>query len=302
MIRKFYQVNSFTTIPEGGNPAGIVLDGEDLNTDQMQQIACGLGFSETAFVAHGNEFADYEVRFFTPTKEVDLCGHATIATFYVLAKTKSIEGPFEGKIILKQDTLAGILPIELTYSGGDIVNVLMTQSKPKFGKKIYDISTLSEIMGIDASETGLPDIEIYPQLVSTGLFDIMMPVKNRKILDKIDPDIERLIDYSNTLGVTGVHAFTLEREENLVVYCRNFAPAFGITEESATGTANGALGAFLIKNNVLKFRSGMEIISIQGIKMNRPSSILIRLEGTEDDFIIKVGGSAIIIEEKIVSY
>lgn len=297
MFKKAYIVNAFSSEPGGGNPAGVVVDAVNIETEKMQEIAKQLGYSETAFVLPGSSNFNYEVRFFTPVKEVDLCGHATIATFYTLVRKGIIEGPFEGTVIIKQKTVAGILPVELEFRMGTIANILMTQSSPKYGYEIANIDYIANIMGITSSEIGIDNMDLLPQLVSTGLFDIMLPVKNRNILDRINPEMENLAEYSKSLGVTGIHAFTIENTNNPVVFCRNFAPAFGIPEEAATGTANGAMGAYLIKNEVFDLKEKLEIISIQGIKMGRPSRILVNLKGKKDNLVIKVGGIAAIIDE-----
>jgi len=245
--------------------------------------------------------ADYEVRFFTPTQEVDLCGHATIATFFSLASKGVITGTNDVKII-KQKTKAGILPVELYFKNNKIDSVMMTQAKPKFVFDVENISELAEIMGINVNDIGIEGFNLIPEAVSTGLTDIMLPVKSLSALKAINPNYARLTEYSNNLNIIGVHAFTLETEEEAsTVACRNFGPAAGIDEEAATGTSNGALGAYLVKNDVLKIQDNITIICEQGYYMNRPSKIIVRLEGSKDDLTVKVGGTAVIVMEKLTS-
>jgi trans-2,3-dihydro-3-hydroxyanthranilate isomerase len=302
MKKVIYQVDAFSDVPFGGNPAGVVPDAKGLNENQMLNIAREMNLSETAFISHlQNNEADYEVRFFTPTQEVDLCGHATIASFFALASKGIISGEDNVKII-KQKTKAGILPVELYFKDSKIDSVMMTQAKPKFVFDVEDISELASIMGINVADIGIEGYALIPQAVSTGLTDIMLPVKSLSALKSINPNYARLTDYSNNLNIIGVHAFTLEAEdETSTLACRNFGPAAGIDEEAATGTSNGALGAYLTKNNVLKFEDNITIICEQGYYMNRPSKIIVRLEGTKDDLTVKVGGKAIIVMEKFTS-
>jgi PhzF family phenazine biosynthesis protein len=302
MKKVIYQVDAFSDVPFGGNPAGVVPDAKGLNENQMLNIAREMNLSETAFISPlQNHEADYEVRFFTPTQEVDLCGHATIASFFALASKGIITGGDDVKVI-KQKTKAGILPVELYFKDSKIDSVMMTQAKPKFVFDVEDISELADIMGINVSDIGIEGYKLIPQAVSTGLTDIMLPVKSLAALKSINPNYTRLTDYSNDLNIIGVHAFTLETEEETsTLACRNFGPAAGIDEEAATGTSNGALGAYLAKNNVLKFEDNITIICEQGYYMNRPSKIIVRLEGNKDDLTVKVGGKAVIVMEKFTS-
>ena len=302
MKKVIYQVDAFSDVPFGGNPAGVVPNAEGLNDAQMLNIAKEMNLSETAFIfplEHSE--ADYEVKFFTPTQEVDLCGHATIASFFTLA-SKGIITTESNMKILKQKTKAGILEVELYFEDSKIQSVMMTQAKPKFVFDVENISELAEIMGIGVSDIGIEGYSLTPEAVSTGLTDIMLPVKSLSALKAINPNYARLTEYSNNLNIIGVHAFTLEtEEESSTVACRNFGPAAGIDEEAATGTSNGALGAYLVKNDMLKFQDNITITCEQGYYMNRPSKIIVRLEGSKDDLTVKVGGKAIIVMEKLTS-
>lgn len=302
MKKVIYQVDAFSDVPFGGNPAGVVPNAVELDDIQMLNIAREMNLSETAFIFPSEDnTADYEVKFFTPTQEVDLCGHATIASFFSLASKGVITGTNDVKII-KQKTKAGILPVELYFKNNKIDSVMMTQAKPKFVFDVENISELAEIMGINVNDIGIEGFNLIPQAVSTGLTDIILPVKSLSALKAINPNYAKLTEYSNNLNIIGVHAFTLETEEEAsTVACRNFGPAAGINEEAATGTSNGALGAYLVKNDVLKIQDNITIICEQGYYMNRPSKIIVRLEGSKDDLTVKVGGTAVIVMEKLTS-
>ncbi|MCJ7689407.1 MAG: PhzF family phenazine biosynthesis protein [Clostridiaceae bacterium] len=298
MKKVIYSVNAFSDIPLGGNPAGVVSNAIDLNYNDMLNIAREMNLSETAFIFPlQNDESDYEVRFFTPTQEVDLCGHATIASFFALASKGIITGTDNVKII-NQKTKAGILPVELYFKDTKIQSVMMTQTKPKFVFNVENVGELAEIMGLNVRDIGIDGYTLIPQAVSTGLTDIILPVKSLSALKAINPNFAKLTEYSKNLDITGVHAFTLEtEEESSTLACRNFGPAVGINEESATGTSNGALGAYLVENDVLEFVDNITIICEQGYYMNRPSKIIVRLVGSKDNLIVKVGGKAIIVKE-----
>lgn len=303
MYKDVYIVNAFTTCGKGGNGAGVVIDGDTLTYFEMQEIARKVGLSETAFVIKSQrpEY-DYEVKFFTPTTEVDLCGHATIATFYTLASLGLIKG-HNNTIKLKQKTLAGILEVKLVFEEGKIEAVLMTQATPKFLFTVEDLEPLCKVLNINKEVVGLNGFKINPMAVSTGLSDIMLPIRNLEALKSITPDFKALADYSDSLNLIGVHAFSLETEkEASTVTTRNFGPAAGIDEESATGTSNGALAAYLVKNGVIPLSKDTKILCEQGYYMDNPSEIVAKVEGDLDNLIIKVGGSATIIEKKVVSF
>lgn len=294
MERTVYQIDSFTDTIFGGNPAGIVLDIENLNRNKMLNIANEMALSETAFVKKVNhEEYDYEVRFFTPTNEVELCGHATIAVFYILAKEGLIK-PENEKIVVKQKTLAGILPVEIYFKGSRVEKIMMTQKRPEFVFEVEDVNEIANIVGLNSCEVGLKDMDIKPMAYSTGMVDIILPVKNIDILKNIRPDFERLKDYSITKNIVGIHAFTFKDYDRGVISCRNFAPAFGINEEAATGTSNGALSAYLINNDIINIEKKVNLICEQGYFMQRPSQIYVEVIKDNKGLNVKVGGKAVL--------
>jgi len=147
MLVKVKKVNGFTDVIDGGNPAGVVFDSPDLTDKQMAYISKKLAVSETAFVFPSKK-ADYKVRFFTPEIEVDLCGHGTIATFFTMALEKIITKTST----LTQETKAGILPVEILFSGNDVDRVMMTQAKPILKYVSLDISKLADSLNISPEE------------------------------------------------------------------------------------------------------------------------------------------------------
>lgn len=281
---KVYTLNAFTDDVSGGNPAGVVLDADNLTEKQMQGIAKKVGFSETAFVM-SSDSADFRVRFFTPSDEVDLCGHATIATFKLLL--------LKGRIatgVYKQETLAGILSVEALADG----SILMEQSIPEY-YEIIEPSAIAKSLGLLVSELS----EDYPvQVVSTGLKDIMVPVKSLEALKNINPDFEAITDISKKYESTGYHVFTTESLSGADCACRNFAPLYDIDEEAATGTASGALSSYLFKYKVLKDKTYNRLAFEQGYYMNSPSRIIASLHVTDDEITgVYVGGNAIVTGE-----
>ena len=279
-----FTLNAFARKPGGGNPAGVVLHADNLTEEQMLNISAEIGLSETAFVGKSN-CADVKVRFFTPAAEVNLCGHATIATYFLMGNTGILRPG-----CYTQETRAGILPVEIRPDG----TVFMDQSLPEF-LKCVDKAELADSLRIseDAFLPGLPT-----RIVSTGLRDILIPIKSMKQLLSIRPDFRKVMEISRKYGVIGYHLFALETEGKAVAICRNFAPLYEIPEEAATGTSNGALACYLFHQGVITESAGNMIFE-QGDSMGRPSEIRAELT-VEDGEIrrVRVGGTARDIGEK----
>ena len=279
MKMKYFIVDAFTSEPFGGNPAGVVLlDGAFPSERLMQQVAAELRYSETAFVQQ-QDGSEFTLRYFTPCSEVDLCGHATIAAFGVLWQRGMIS---EGRPVVNH-TLAGDLMVSIDR------RVMMQMAAPTVLDIAVDIDRLHRIM------TGEQPLEWPAQLpvevVSTGLPDIIMPVKDLAALDALQPDMAALAAYSQELGVVGVHAFALA-DDGYTAHVRNFAPLYGVPEESATGTANAALTHYLQRRG--KVASGDECRFLQGEAMQRPSVVSTELH---TDGSIWVGGDSVIVAE-----
>lgn len=283
-----YQVDAFSEKSFGGNPAGVVPNARFLTESQMQNIANEMNLSETAFVIPLDKDL-FRVRFFTSVCEVDLCGHATIATFYTLAKMGYIESIYNGTKTVYQETKAGKLSVEITFKDGDVDKVYMEQATPKDIGIIKDIDELVKSMNLNIEDIGVLNKTIYPEMISTGLPDIILPIKEKEKLDNLNIDMKELARISERLDVVGVHAFHLPELNSKVVYTRNFAPLVGIDEEAATGTSNGALIYFLKKKKLINEDN---IVSIQGESMKRPSKIYCNIEEKDGKYIVKIGGKS----------
>jgi len=275
-------LKSFTYENSGGNGAGVVVLNQQIPNDKKQEIANKVGLSETVFIYKRDE-NDYDVSFFTPVCEVDLCGHATIAAFYYLGKIGQIKGNDETKCVY-QNTKAGRLKIEITFKGQDVEYVLMQQSEPRIYGELKEKKQIADSLNIDERLIGLPNYDIAPTIVSTGLKDILVPVSSRKLLNSLEVDFKMIEDISYENDVVGYHVFTIDNER---VYARNFAPRVGINEECATGTSNGALGSLLFSKG---FSNQMEVI--QGESMNQKSLIFVRIDSHNDIMDVYVGGKA----------
>lgn len=290
---KFYIVDAFTDVLFGGNPAGVVILGDAGFPDEevMRKTAAELRYSETAFIKQTGE-KEFNIRYFTPAAEVDLCGHATIGTFFALADAGLVS--FGSSCI--NNTLAGRLNIVLTDEA-----VLMDMAAPQAIGKISEKEAIRElygVMGIHEEKQGevltgeKAGALLIPEMISTGLPDIMLPVRSEMDLAAMSPDFAALTELSRRYEVVGVHAFTVNAGDG-AIHCRNFAPLYDIDEEAATGTSNGALTYYLYKNGLLK--EGADNLFIQGEAMDRPSKIRSRLTAHAAGVTIQVGGTAVIL-------
>ncbi|WP_420932933.1 PhzF family phenazine biosynthesis protein [Alteromonas sp. A081] len=228
-------VNAFTAFDRGGNPAGVVLNADSLSDEEKLKVAQAVGYSETAFVSK-DEYADVALSFFTVTGEVDFCGHATLAAFSLMFKKGILPaGDYT------QRTKAGMLGVSITGEG----NVVMGQKSPEFIQRIT-YEEVSELFGIAPDILASTHLPI--EVVSTGLPDIIVAVPPG-YLSKIDLNADKTTEFCQQHNAVGIHAFELcEPPSNLTASCRNFAPLLGIAEESATGSASGALACYLAKH------------------------------------------------------
>ena len=235
-----YVVDAFTTKPNTGNRAGVVLEADHLSTQEMQDIAAFAGYSETAFVLSPKDQShDIHVRYFTPTNEVPICGHATIATHFLRATTGH-----QSDYPLIAKTGAGHLPVSIFGSPTELL-VKMTQGRVEFLPP-FSASQRSELASaLGVSESDFADLPI--QVVTTGHSKVMVPMLSRSKLDGLTPNNEELKAMSAEIGCNGFFPFVLEgSKQEPITYGRMFAPAIGINEDPVTGNANGPAGAYLV--------------------------------------------------------
>ena len=277
---KYYIVDAFTREAFGGNPAGVVLLGQDgafPSEKLMQQVAAELRYSETAFVRQDGP-AEFTVRYFTPASEVDLCGHATIATFGVLREM----GIVPDATVCLNHTLAGDLEVNIGSQ------VMMQMATARAIDKTVDIDLLHRIMA-GAAACHWPALPV--EIISTGLPDIIMPVDSVDALNALCPDMAALTRLSRQLDVVGVHAVALT-DDGYTGHVRNFAPLYGVPEESATGTANAALTHYLQRQRLIAAPAACRFL--QGEAMGRASVVATTLQV---DGAIWVGGESRIVAQ-----
>lgn len=272
---KVYVMDSFSDRIFGGNQAGVVLADKALEPAVMQQVAAELKHSETAFVWQTEE--GNRLRYFTPAGEVDLCGHATVAVFALLRRLGRIEDGTH-----KALTRAGALEIKVSGE-----TVWMDMAPPKT-LGVLPEESWEELYGAYGLTLEDRPADLPPEIVSTGLADIMMPVRDHETLLRAVQNERTVTELSRRFDVTGVHMFCLGEE---AVYCSNFAPLYDIPEECATGTSNGALTYYLYERSLVE--PERENLFLQGEHMERPSRILSRLTVQDGAVRVRIGGQAV---------
>ena len=252
-------INAFVDNDKGGNAAGVVLNADDLSSEQKLSIARRVGLSETAFVSK-SQAADFKLDFFTPTRQIAHCGHATIAAFSYLAQlgkiatTSSSKETIDGRReILIRDDLA-----------------FMEQKAPQFTIINQEKNIILESLGLSEDDL-LKNAPI--SVVNTGNSFAIIPVDSPDVLKKIQPDFNSITQVSEEDDLIGYYVFCLQ--PNLVgrdASTRMFAPRYGITEEAGTGMAAGPLACYLY--DLLNLKKNQFLIE-QGWFMAQPSPSLI---------------------------
>jgi len=234
--RRIAIVDAFTSRPLTGNAAGVVPNAEGLSAEQMQAVARELGASETAFLLPSGS-ADRRVRYFTPETEVDLCGHATIASHGHLLTAGEVE---PGTHTL--ETNVGVLDIEVEADG----RVWMTQDGPEIREVDLAYERVADALGVDPAALRDVGADLPLAVASTGLPFLVVPVNFLEHVGNAAPDTTAIESLADEVDATGVYAFTFDTlEADSTLHARMFAPGAGVPEDPVTGTASGACGAYL---------------------------------------------------------
>jgi trans-2,3-dihydro-3-hydroxyanthranilate isomerase len=247
-----------------------------------------MNLAETVFVQKptGNR-ALARLRIFTTKSELPLAGHPVIGTWFLLAQLGVVPAQ-EGSVHVLQQTGAGILPVEITFRAGRPVRVAMTQKPAEFRAARIDRGALARALALAPRDLD-PSLPI--ELVSTGLFNLLVPIRRRAILRKIEPNpsaLRRVLPDSATI------AYCFAAENRGTAFARGMLP-WEIAEDPATGSAAGSLGAYLVHQGRLKLATPLEIH--QGIEMQRPSRIRVEVLAQHGKLVPRVSGAAVRIME-----
>ncbi|UJL47111.1 PhzF family phenazine biosynthesis isomerase [Virgibacillus sp. NKC19-16] len=288
---KVHHYDAFSKEPNKGNPAGVVLNGGDLTDREMQQIAFKVGFNETAFPVK-SEVADLRIRFFTPGHEMNLCGHATMATVYAL-KTKGLLGD---KADFTVETTAGILPIKISSIDSEIF-ITMKQASPRFERFNGSKEDLANSIGLKESDIH----EDLPILYgSTGAWTLLIPIKELNVFTKMKPNNKEFPAIMKEMPKSSIHPFCMETyDTNADMHARHFSSPFsGTIEDAVTGTASGVMGAFfakyIINNNV---EDSLNLIVEQGHEIQKDGRVVVHISKKRESYDVEITGNAVHVED-----
>jgi trans-2,3-dihydro-3-hydroxyanthranilate isomerase len=299
---RFVQADVFTDRPFTGNPLAIFPEAEGLTSEEMQSIAREMNLSETTFVLPPTDLkARFRLRIFTPASELPLAGHPVVGTFFVLAERGSIALE-EGTNRIYQECRAGVLPVDIVVRGGKVDEVVMTQSPPRFFDEYDDRALLAAAVGLPEGEV-LPD-GLKAQVVSTAVPQLMVPAASIHHFSRIEIDSAAL---RQVLSETETDCFMIFTRECVhpggTAHARMFALGMGVVEDPATGSASGALGAYLVKHKLVEARPTARILVEQGYEMGRPSAIHVEVDADESGPTeVRVGGKAVEVAEGLLRF
>ena len=297
---QFYQADVFTSEPFGGNPLAVFPDAGELTDREFQQIAGEMNLSETVFVLPPKDpRAAAKIRIFTPSQEIPFAGHPVLGTFYVLGALKRL--PLQEPVTkIFYECHLGVFPLELIILKGQIEQVVMSQPSPEFLEVVSQVEMIYELAkALGVQKSLITDSPFPVEVVSTGLPVLIVPIRTLTAVKSMQVNHSAIRDVCARLGTNGIMVYTtMTLEENSTVHTRMFADPIGIPEDPATGSASGALGAYLVKNGVVEVGPTTEVVIEQGYEIDRPSRILVQVF-SDDDMIqnIKVGGQVVMVAE-----
>jgi len=288
MEHRFYTLDVFTNNRFEGNPLAVFTDGDGLSDDQMLAIAREINLSETVFVQKPTEEeALARLRIFTTKEELKLAGHPVIGTWFLLAELGVVPAQ-DGGVHILQETGAGILPVEIRFKDGRPQRVTMTQKEATFKPAKINKKKLAIALGISPKDF---DPKLQPEFVSTGIFNLMVPLRNRAALGKIAMNMTEL---RRLQGKSATMAYCFALGPNGRAFSRGMLP-WGLYEDAATGSAAGSLGAYLVRNG--KLAPGHTLSILQGAEMGRPSHIEVEVTQSGKKLVPRVSGAAVKVFE-----
>jgi trans-2,3-dihydro-3-hydroxyanthranilate isomerase len=288
MEHRFYTLDVFTTTRFEGNPLAVFTDGDGLNDDQMQAIAREMNLSETVFVQKPtDEEALARLRIFTTKEELKLAGHPVIGTWFLLAELGVVPAQ-EGGVHILQETGAGVLPVEIRFKDGRPQLVTMTQKEAVFKPEKISKRKLASALGLSPKDL---DPKLEPEIVFTGIFNLMVPLRNRAALRKIAMNMNEL---RKLQGKNATMSYCFALEGNSKAFSRGMLP-WELYEDAATGSAAGSLGAYLVKHG--RLAPGHTLSILQGAEMGRPSHIEVQVSKSGKKLVPRVSGAAVKVLE-----
>ena len=285
----FHIVDVFAVEPLTGNPLAVVDGGADLPLDLCQRIAREFNQSETTFVLPPTRSgADRRLRSFS-TAGIEVFGaggHNSLGAWWWLAESGKL-ALAEGGALFHQEIGDRVFPVTIVREGGQLASVVMDQAAPVAGRQVTDVAPLAAALGLTAADLAADRVPC--QVISTGAAHLMVPIRSRDAVDRVQPDVKALFAILRSVGGEGCYVFSLDpRQAGAVAYARFFNPTVGIAEDPATGTAAGPLAVHLVAHGVAA--PGRMTIE-QGTAMGRTSIIQVEAIGNT----VRIAGRGVIV-------
>lgn len=299
MDLRFHTLDVFTDRTFGGNPLGVFLDATHLPGDLMQRIAREMNLSETVFLGPPEGDGDARVRIFTPGREVPFAGHPTVGSAIFLASALD-DTPTQGTRTLVLEENVGAVPVDVHFVDGDPVSARFTTAVlPEYHPSPLSLPELAGVVGLEERDL---HPELAPEMVSCGLPFLVVPVASLEAIRRAVLDTVRWQRLVAPLWAEHVYLVSMEAEgPGVDVHVRMFAPAVGVPEDPATGSAAAALGGYLSKVDGSE-AGALRWTVEQGLEMGRPSLLQVEADrsgGTTT--AVRVGGSAVFVSQGIMS-
>ena len=285
----FYLVDVFAAVPLTGNPLAVVDDAEPLSEDVMRLVAREFNQSETTFVLPPTrDGATWRLRSFTPTgDEVVGAGHNALGAWWWLASAGKVELDGDGGAAVAQELGDRVLPVEVIGRDGSPEAIAMEQAPPQFLATVADLDELAASLGLERA-----DLAGDAQVVSTGAAHLMVPVRDRGVVERVRADAPRLKAALAAVGGQGCYVYCLDPvDPAATAHARFFNPTVGIWEDPATGSAAGPLASRLVAEGVAP--SGAPVLVEQGHAMGRPSQIRVEVDGDR----VRIAGAGVVVAE-----
>ena len=293
--KQFVIADVFTEEQFGGNQLAVFTDGSGLDATTMQNIAREMNYSETTFLLPPEGGGDYRIRIFTPASELPFAGHPLVGSAYVIV-SEGLKQKTEPLTSVSLEAGVGPIHVDVQTEGGRPGRATMTQPLPVVRGSYSNVAALAKALSLDPArvhQTGLPVETIF-----NGIPVLIVPVETRGDVENIRPDSGALTQISHDAGAATVLVFSRETLlPTSTVHCRVFAPAEGVAEDAATGSANGSLGFYLVRHKLVKPEATTRIVSEQGFEMKRPSFLYIDVDvnlETNEVTAVRVGGGVVI--------
>jgi trans-2,3-dihydro-3-hydroxyanthranilate isomerase len=294
--KHFIIADVFTDRQFGGNQLAVFTDARGMDEATMQNIAREIGYSETTFLLPPREGGDFWVRIFTPERELPFAGHPCVGSGFVIV-SENLKALKEPATTVTLETGVGPILVEVTNNFGRPGHTRMSQPLPQVRARVTEVERLAAALGIEAGS--ISTMGLLPEAIFNGIVALVVPVDSLATIERLQFDGSELRRFSKDVGADTVLIFSMETvEPSSTVHCRVAAPAAGVIEDAATGSANGPLGFYLVRHGLVPVTPTVLIVSEQGYEMKRPSKLHIEVDVDSSSGnavkAVRVGGCVVI--------